>query len=30
MITAILIDDEQDAIESLAWEIKTFCKEFNT
>ena len=27
MITAILIDDEQDAIESLAWEIKTFCKE---
>ncbi|MFY9242565.1 MAG: LytTR family DNA-binding domain-containing protein [Polaribacter sp.] len=29
MITAILIDDEQDAIESLAWEIKTFCKEIN-
>lgn len=27
MITAILIDDEQDAIESLAWEIKAFCKE---
>lgn len=27
MITAILIDDEQDAIESLAWEIKMFCKE---
>ena len=27
MITAILIDDEKDAIESLAWEIKTFCKE---
>ncbi len=29
MITAILIDDEQDAIESLAWEIKTFCKDIN-
>jgi len=27
MITAILIDDEQDAIESLAWEINMFCKE---
>ena len=27
MIKAILIDDEKDAIESLAWEIKTFCKE---
>lgn len=27
MITAILIDDEQDAIESLAWEIKMFCKD---
>ena len=27
MVTAILIDDEQDAIESLAWEIKMFCKE---
>ena len=29
MITAILIDDEKDAIESLAWEIKMFCKEIN-
>lgn len=29
MITAILIDDERDAIESLAWEIKTFCKDIN-
>jgi two-component system LytT family response regulator len=27
MIRAILIDDEQDAIESLAWEIKMFCKD---
>ncbi|WP_445748654.1 LytR/AlgR family response regulator transcription factor [Polaribacter sp.] len=27
MIKAILIDDEQDAIESLAWEIKMFCKD---
>lgn len=27
MITAILIDDEKDAIESLLWEIKTFCKD---
>jgi two-component system LytT family response regulator len=27
MITAILIDDEQDAIESLTWEINMFCKE---
>lgn len=27
MITTILVDDEQDAIESLQWEIKTFCKE---
>lgn len=27
MISAILIDDEQDALESLSWEIKTFCKE---
>lgn len=27
MINAIIIDDEQDAIESLAWEIKMFCKE---
>ncbi len=26
MIKAILIDDEQDAIESLSWEIKMFCK----
>jgi two-component system LytT family response regulator len=25
MIKAILIDDEQDAIESLSWEIKNFC-----
>jgi two-component system LytT family response regulator len=25
MIKAILIDDEQDAIESLTWEIKNFC-----
>ncbi len=29
MIRAILIDDEQDAIESLAWEIKMFCKDIN-
>lgn len=27
MITTILIDDEQDALESLAWEINMFCKE---
>lgn len=27
MITAIIIDDEQDAIESLAWEISMFCKQ---
>jgi two-component system LytT family response regulator len=27
MITAILIDDEQDALESLAWELNMFCKE---
>lgn len=27
MITAIIIDDEQDAIESLAWELNIFCKE---
>lgn len=29
MIRAILIDDEQDAIESLAWEIKMFCKDIS-
>lgn len=29
MIKAILIDDEQDAIESLSWEIKTFCKDLD-
>ncbi|WP_397445174.1 LytR/AlgR family response regulator transcription factor [Polaribacter sp. R77954] len=27
MITAIIIDDEQDAIESLTWEINMFCKD---
>lgn len=27
MIKAILIDDEQDAIESLTWEINKFCKD---
>jgi len=27
MTTAIIIDDEQDAIESLTWEINMFCKE---
>jgi len=29
MIKAIIIDDEQEAVDSLAWEIKMFCKDIN-